>query len=151
MKSEPDAFSIDDLEGVTSEPWDGVRNYQARNYMREMRVGDLMLFYHSNAKPSGVAGVGRIVSKPYADPTQFDGDSKYFDPKATKEEPRWQLVDVEFVEKFDSVLDLATMKADHALLDMVVTRKGSRLSITPVEKKHFKHVLKRAKAKTKIR
>lgn len=151
MKSEPDAFSIDDLQNTESEPWDGVRNYQARNFMREMRPGDLMLFYHSNAKPSGVAGIGRIVSEPYADPTQFDPDSKYYDPKATKDEPRWQLVDVEFVEKLDEVLDLKSMKEDPGLAEMLVTRKGSRLSITPVDKKHFKRVLKLAKATTKVR
>ena len=151
MKSEEDAFSIDDLQSTDAEPWDGVRNYQARNYMREMRPGDLMLFYHSNAKPSGVAGIGRIVSEPYADPTQFDADSKYFDPKSTEEEPRWQLVDVEFVEKLDAILDLKAMKEDPGLNGMLVLRKGSRLSITPVEKKHFKRVLKLAKAKTKVR
>ena len=151
MKSEPDAFSIDDLEKTDSEGWDGVRNYQARNYMREMKKGDLMLFYHSNAKPSGVAGIGRIVGEARPDPTQYDPESKYFDPKSTKEEPRWQLVDVEFVEKFDAILDLKTMKLDPPLAEMLVLRKGSRLSITPVDKAHFKRVLKLAKAKTKIR
>lgn len=151
MKSEPDAFSIDDLKRDSPEGWDGVRNYQARNYMREMKKGDLMLFYHSNAKPSGVAGIGRIVGEARPDPTQFGSDSKYFDPKATQESPRWDLVDVEFVEKFDAVIDLKTLKADPALTDMAVTRKGMRISITPVDKPHFKHVLKLAKAKLKIR
>ena len=150
MKSEPHVFSIDDLRKKRSEPWDGVRNYQARNYMREMAKGDLALFYHSNAKPPGVAGVCRIVSEAYPDPTQFDRKSEYYDPKSTKENPRWSLVDVAFVEKFDEEIPLQALKDDPALEGMRVVQKGSRLSVQPVEKKHFKHVLKRAKAKTKV-
>lgn len=151
MKSEPDVFSIDDLRKKKSEPWDGVRNYQARNYMREMAPGDLALFYHSNAKPPGVAGVCKIVSEPYPDPTQFDRKSEYYDPKSTREDPRWSLVDVAFVEKFDDEIPLQHLKDDPALKDMRVTQKGSRLSVQPVDKKHFQHVLEMAGAKTKVR
>ncbi|MCB9635777.1 MAG: EVE domain-containing protein [Sandaracinus sp.] len=149
MKSEPDVFSIENLEKKKSEGWDGVRNYQARNYMREMREGDLVLFYHSNAKPSGVAGVATIVSEAKPDPTQFDPKSDYFDEKSKREEPRWDLVEVGFVERFEDVIPLETLKADAKLEGMLVTRKGSRLSVTPVEKAHFERVLKLAGAKTK--
>lgn len=151
MKSEPETFSIDDLERNESEPWDGVRNYQARNFMREMAHGDLVIFYHSNAKPPGAAGVGRICREAYPDPTQFDRKSKYYDPKSKEEDPRWSLVDVEFVEKFAQEIPLQALKDDSALEGMLVTQKGSRLSVQPVDKKHFKRVLKMAGAKTPIR
>jgi predicted RNA-binding protein with PUA-like domain len=148
IKSEPDVFSIHDLEKVAQEPWSGVRNYQARNFMwKNMKVGDLALFYHSNAKPPGVAGVARVASASYPDPTQFDPKSEYFDPKATEEKPRWYLVDFEHVATFDELLPLETLKNDSILSEMVVSQKGTRLSITPVEKKHFARVLKLAKAK----
>ena len=149
MKSEPDVFSIAALEKKKSEGWDGVRNYQARNFMREMREGDLVLFYHSNAKPSGVAGVATIVGEARPDPTQFDPKSDYYDAGATREEPRWDLVEVGFVEKFEDVIPLETLKADAKLEGMLVTRKGSRLSVTPVEKAHFERVLKLAGSKTR--
>jgi len=151
MKSEPDTYSIDHLKRDGSEPWDGVRNYQARNFMREMVVGDLALFYHSNAKPPGVAGICRISKEAYPDPTQFDEKSSYYDPKSKKEDPRWSLVEVSFVEKFDQEIPLQTLKETAQLEGMRVTQKGSRLSVQPVEKKHFKHVLKMAKAKTKVK
>ncbi|MEM9068052.1 MAG: EVE domain-containing protein [Myxococcota bacterium] len=151
MKSEPDVFSIDDLAGETPAEWEGVRNYQARNYMREMKKGDLVLFYHSNAKPSGVAGVAKIEGEARPDPHQFDPKSPYFDAKSKKEEPRWDLVDVGFVEKLDRVIPLAELKAEAKLEGMFVIRKGMRISVTPVEKKHFQHVLRMAKAKTKVR
>lgn len=151
MKSEPSTYSIEDLERDGSEPWDGVRNYQARNFMREMSEGDLVIFYHSNAKPPGAAGVARISREAYPDPTQFDEKSKYHDPKSKREDPRWSLVDVEFVEKFDEAIPLQTLKDDPALEGMVVTQKGSRLSVQPVEKKHFKRVLKLGGAKTSLR
>lgn len=150
MKSEPSTYSIEDLERDGSEPWDGVRNYQARNFMREMAEGDFVIFYHSNAKPPGAAGVARISRSAYPDPTQFDAKSKYHDPKSKKEDPRWSLVDVAFVEKFDEVVPLQTLKDDAALDGMVVTQKGSRLSVQPVEKKHFKRVLKLGGAKTRL-
>jgi predicted RNA-binding protein with PUA-like domain len=149
MKSEPDVFSIEDLEKKKSEGWDGVRNYQARNFMREMREGDLVLFYHSNAKPSGVAGVATIVGEARPDPTQFDPKSDYYDAGATRDEPRWDLVEVGFVERFEDVIPLETLKADAKLEGMLVTRKGSRLSVTPVEKAHFERVLKLAGSKTR--
>jgi predicted RNA-binding protein with PUA-like domain len=150
MKSEPGTYSIDDLARDGSEPWDGVRNYQARNFMREMAKGDLVIFYHSSATPPGAAGVGRICREAYPDPTQFDKKSKYHDPKSKKEDPRWSLVDVEFVERFAREIPLQALKDDPALVGMLVTQKGSRLSVQPVEKKHFKRVLKLAGAKTRV-
>lgn len=143
IKSEPDVFSIDDLAKVKQEPWSGVRNYQARNYMwKDMQPGDLALFYHSNAVPPGVAGVARVVGEPYPDPTQFQEKSEYFDPKASEDKPRWWLVDFEFVEKFPRYVPLAELKEEAALEGMLVLQKGTRLSITPVEPKHFKRVCK---------
>ena len=151
MKSEPDVYSIDNLERDGRESWEGVRNYQARNFMREMVEGDLVIFYHSNAKPPGAAGVGRICRKAYPDDTQFNKKSKYYDAKSKKEDPRWSLVDVEFVEKFGEPISLQALKDDPALDGMRVTQKGSRLSVQPVEKGHFKRVLKIAGAKTRVR
>jgi predicted RNA-binding protein with PUA-like domain len=137
MKSEPDVYSIDDLERDGSECWEGVRNYQARNFMREMAEGDLAIFYHSNAKPPGAAGVCRICREAYPDPTQFDRKSRYHDAKSKKDDPRWSMVDVEFVEKFTKPISLQALKDDPALEGMRVTQKGSRLSVQPVEKGHF--------------
>ena len=150
MKSEPDVYSIDDLERDGTECWEGVRNYQARNFMREMTEGDLALFYHSNAKPPGVAGICRISRAAYPDDTQFDEKSRYYDPKSKREDPRWSMVDVTFVEKLDELVPLEALKDDPQLEGMRVTQKGSRLSVQPVEKKHFKRVLKMGKAKTKV-
>jgi predicted RNA-binding protein with PUA-like domain len=150
MKSEPESYSIDDLERDGREPWDGIRNYQARNFMREMAAGDLVIFYHSSAKPPGAAGIGRICSEAYPDPTQFDPKNKHYDPKSSKDDPRWSLVDIEFVEKFAEEIPLQTLKEEQALEGMRVTQKGSRLSVQPVEKKHFKRVLKMARAKMKV-
>jgi predicted RNA-binding protein with PUA-like domain len=151
MKSEPDVYSIDHLERDGRESWEGVRNYQARNFMREMVEGDLVIFYHSNAKPPGAAGVGRICREAYPDDTQFNKKSRYYDAKSKKEDPRWSLVDVEFVEKFGELVSLQTLKDDPALEGMRVTQKGSRLSVQPVDKGHFKRVLKMAGAKTRVR
>ena len=148
IKSEPDVFGIDDLERVKREPWNGVRNYQARNYMwKDMKPGDLALFYHSNATPPGVAGVAKVACEPYPDDSQFDKKSEYYDPKATEENPRWWLVDFEFVAKFSELFPLEAIKADSLLQEMVVAQKGTRLSITPVEKVHFTRVLKLAGCK----
>jgi predicted RNA-binding protein with PUA-like domain len=148
IKSEPDVFSIEDLKKVKQEPWTGVRNYQARNFMwHEMQPGELAIFYHSNAKPSGAAGVAKVASEPYPDPTQFDPKSEYFDPKATEDKPRWWLVDFQHVATFKELIPLDTMKADAALAEMMVCQKGTRLSINPVEKKHFNRMLKIAKVK----
>ena len=141
IKSEPDVFSIADLKRVKREPWDGVRNYQARNFMRDdMEIGDLALFYHSNAKPPGVAGVARVAGPPYPDPCQFDPSSNYFDEKSHEENPRWSLVDFEFVTAFHSLIPLDQLKADPKLDGMLILRRGNRLSITPVEPKHFRRV-----------
>lgn len=141
MKSEPNVFGIDDLERDGSTCWDGVRNYQARNFMRdEMRLGDLVLFYHSNAKPPGVAGIARVCRAAYLDHTQFDRKSTYFDPKATESEPRWMMVDIEFVEKFPRIVPLDTLKSEPQLDGMLVIKRGQRLSIQPVERKHFDRV-----------
>ncbi|MBC96697.1 MAG: EVE domain-containing protein [Halobacteriovoraceae bacterium] len=138
MKSEPDEFGIDDLKSVGKEAWSGVRNYQARNFMRdEMKVGDEVLFYHSSTKPPGVAGVAVVASKPYADPTQFDSKSPYFDPKSKEDDPRWILVDLKFKKKFKNYIPLSKLKECSELEDMTILQKGNRLSITPVTKKEF--------------
>ncbi len=145
IKSEPDVFSIDDLKKAKREPWDGIRNYQARNFMwRDMKIGDLALFYHSNAKPPGIVGVAKVASNPYPDPTQFKPKNNYYDPKSTKDKPRWWLVDFEFVEKFDELIPLDTLKEDKILSEMMVCQRGTRLSITPVEKKHYSRICKLA-------
>lgn len=141
MKSEPDVYSIDDLAAAGRGMWEGVRNYQARNTMREMRVGDLVLLYHSNAKPSGVAGVARIAREAYPDPFQFEPLSDYYDPKSKPEDPRWSCVDVEFVEKLPRLVSLAELKEQPALEGMEVTRRGSRLSVHPVSAEHFRYVV----------
>jgi predicted RNA-binding protein with PUA-like domain len=148
IKSEPDVFSIHDLETVPQEPWSGVRNYQARNFMwRDMKPGELALFYHSNAKPPGIAGVAKVASASYPDPTQYDSTSEYFDPKATEEKPRWYLVDFEHVATFDELMSLDSIKSDPILSGMMVCQKGTRLSINPVEPEHFQRVLKLAGVK----
>ena len=148
IKSEPDVFSIDDLARVGREPWSGVRNYQARNYMwKDMKPGDLALFYHSNAKPPGIAGIAKVVGTPYPDPTQFDAKSEYHDPKATEEKPRWFLVDFEFVGKFQEILTLEAIKADTLLSEMMICQRGTRLSITPVDPLHYKRACKLARYK----
>lgn len=142
MKSEPDVFSIDDLARVGREHWDGVRNYQARNHMQRMREGDLVLFYHSSAKPPGVAGVARVCREAYPDHSQFDPRSKYYDRASKPDAPRWFMVDVEFVRKLKRFVPLDELKADSALAGMLVTRRGMRLSVQPVERAHFEHVLR---------
>lgn len=143
MKSEPDVFSIDDLARKKSAGWDGVRNYQARNYMRDMRKGDLVLFYHSNAKPSGVAGIARVAKEAHPDPSQFDKKSEYFEPRATKEKPVWDQVEVEFVEKFP-LLPLDRLKGEEALAHMPLLQRGSRLSVMPVREEEWKAILRLA-------
>ena len=141
MKSEPDVFSIDDLQRKGVEPWNGVRNYQARNFMRAMKLGDKVLFYHSNADEIGVVGVMEVSKEAYPDPTQFLSKSEYYDPKSKKEDPRWSLVEVQFVEKFPRIVTLDLMKQTPALEGLLLLRKGSRLSVTPVEAAHFKIIL----------
>lgn len=142
MKSEPDVFSIDTLKNKKKSGWDGVRNYQARNFMRDnMKKGDTVLFYHSSCEIPGVAGLARVSKESHPDPTQFDAQSDYFDPKATKENPRWFMVEVEFVEKFDQVVTLQSIKNEKALEQMPLVQKGSRLSINPVTEKEYKTIL----------
>jgi len=142
MKSEPDVYGIDDLERDGREPWDGIRNYQARNMMRDdMKIGDEVFFYHSNCKEPGIVGIARVASEPYADPTQFDKRSKYFDSKSDKDDPRWCLRDVEFVRKTKRNITLAELKARDDLDGLILTRKGNRLSIMPVSKAHWKKIL----------
>lgn len=146
IKSEPETFSIDDLAKVKREPWSGVRNYQARNFMwKEMRIGDPALFYHSNAKPPGIVGLARVVGEPYPDPTQWDPGSEYFDPKSTEDNPRWWLVDFAFEKKFAELIPLEKLRGIESLADMVILQKGTRLSITPVAAKHFNAVMKLAR------
>lgn len=147
MKSEPDVFGIDDLKKVGTEPWDGIRNYQARNLMRDdMKVGDGVLFYHSNAKPPGVVGVAEVASETYPDPTQFDPDNKYFDAKSKPDNPRWLLLEVKYVRHLPRMVSLAELKETPGLEEMMVTRKGMRLSIQPVTQAEWDIVLKIAEA-----
>ena len=142
MKSEPDVYSIDDLQRDGREMWDSIRNYQARNMMRDdMRIGDEVFFYHSSCKEPGVVGIARVASKPYPDPVQFDKQSRYFDAKSDKDDPRWILVDVEFVRKLKRNITLTDIKAEKSLEDMILVRRGNRLSIMPVEKKHWDKIL----------
>lgn len=138
LKSEPGSYSIDDLRRDGSTCWSGVRNYQARNLMRDrMKVGDLCLFYHSSAEPPGVAGLARVCKAAYADHTALDPKDDHHDPKATKDEPIWLMVDVEFVEKFPHFVPLEALRATPLLKDMLVLRRAQRLSVQPVEKPHF--------------
>ena len=142
MKSEPDAYSIDDLERDGRDMWDGIRNYQARNMMRDdMKIGDEIFFYHSNCDEPGIVGIAKVASEPYPDPTQLDKKSKYFDPKSSKDDPRWCLVDVEFLRKTKRNITLTEIKAQKSLDDMILTRKGNRLSVMPVSKKHWNKIL----------
>ena len=139
MKTEPEAFSIDDLRRKKVEQWDGVRNFQARNYMRDMAAGDMILLYHSGKAPA-VAGVAKVAKVAHPDQTQFDPKSHYYEPRATKEKPVWYCVDVRFVRKFTEPISLARIKADRALGGMLVRERGSRLSVQPVSKEHFTHI-----------
>jgi predicted RNA-binding protein with PUA-like domain len=150
MKSEPDVFSIDDLARLGHSPWDGVRSYQARNHLQAMRVGDLALFYHSSTEARGVVGLARVVQAAQPDPSQFDPKSEFFDKGAKPDAPRWFMVDVEFVEKFPKLFSLDELKADRRLKDMLVVRRGMRLSVQPVELKHMRHVLARCEARTPL-
>lgn len=142
LKSEPDCYSIDDLRRDKVEMWDGTRNYQVRNMMRDqMKKGDLCLFYHSNAgKETGVVGTMKIVKEAYPDPTQFDPKSEHPDPKSDPENPRWLCVDVRFVKKFPRTVTLSELKNDPYFADMTVVQKGNRLSVMPIKKKHFDRI-----------
>ncbi len=145
MKSEPADCSVDDALAAPAHtvPWVGVRNYQARNFMRDaMRVDDGVLFYHSSCAEPGIVGIARVASTPYPDPTQFDPKSPYYDPASRQEEPRWQLVDVQVLRKTRN-LALPELRASQELQELVVLKKGNRLSITPVEPKHWRAIVKR--------
>ncbi|MHB2020662.1 MAG: EVE domain-containing protein [Candidatus Xenobia bacterium] len=147
LKSEPDVFSIEDLKRKGTEMWDGVRNYQARNYLASMRPGDRAFFYHSNAEPPGVAGICEIVKTAYPDPSALDPNSKYYDPKATSDNPIWMVVDVRFREQFPRLVPLAELRETPGLEQMPVTQKGSRLSVQPVTPHEWRIVLKLARRK----
>lgn len=142
MKSEPDTYGIDDLEREKRNMWEGCRNYVVRNYIRDdMQIGDLAFFYHSNIPPVGIVGVMKIVSEAYPDPTQWDPNSDYFDPKSKKENPRWYVRDVEFVRKFKRTITLAELREIPGLEEMVVTRKGNRLSICRVTPQEWEIIM----------
>lgn len=150
MKSEPEAFSIDDLARRKREPWDGVRNYQARNFMRDaMKVGDGVFIYHSNCAVPGIAGVAEVAGDSYPDPTQFDRGSKYHDPASTPEQPRWWLVDVAYVDTLPRVVSLEELRAMPAMEDSPLVRRGNRLSILPITAGQWRAVLAQAKKKPK--
>ncbi|WP_336407851.1 EVE domain-containing protein [Gallaecimonas kandeliae] len=140
MKTEPDVFSIKDLLSQDVSPWEGVRNYQARNFMKEMKEGDLAFIYHSSCKDVGIAGVAKVVRENYVDATQFDPDSPYFDAKSDPAKPRWIRVDVAFVEAWPRVLSLSRLKADEALAEMPLVQKGNRLSVMPVTEAQWQHI-----------
>lgn len=142
MKSEPDEVSVDDVAAMPKKtvPWFGVRNYQARNYMRDqMHVGDPVLFYHSSCPEPGIAGIAKVASTPYPDDTQFDPKGKYFDPKATREQPRWMLVDVKLVKK-TRLIGLPELREHPQLAKMIILQRGNRLSITPVTPEEWRFI-----------
>lgn len=147
MKSEPDAYSIDDLARDRRTPWDGVRNYQVRNMFRnDMQPGDEAFFYHSSCEIPAVVGIMKIAGEARPDPAQFDPRSKYHDPRSKPEDPRWLLVDVAFVRKLARPVTLAEIREDPAFADFTLTRRGNRLSVFPVSKAHWQRILKLEKA-----
>ena len=141
MKSEPQVYSISDLKQEQQTIWDGVRNYQARNFLRQMQVGDLAFFYHSNTKPPGIVGLMKIVASNVVDPTQFEVDSKYYDPKSTRESPRWQTVTVEFERDFGQIISLEHLKQTFSGEQLLVVKKGNRLSVMPVAEEIAQQIL----------
>jgi predicted RNA-binding protein with PUA-like domain len=148
IKSEGACYSIEDLEKDKKTDWFGVRNFQARNFMRDdMKVGDMALFYHSNSKPSGVYGVARVASPVHPDLTALDKKDEHYDPRSTKTKPIWECVDFEFVQKFRDPISLQYIKIDPKLSDMLVAKKGQRLSVMPVSKTHFERVVARGNKK----
>lgn len=152
MKTEPDVFSIDTLKKDKTTWWEGVRNYQARNFMwKDMQEGDDVLFYHSSCEVPGISGLAKVSKTAQPDKSQFDKKSEYFDPKATKEKPNWFCVQVEFVKKFDEVYSLEEIRANEALSTMQVIKRGQRLSIQPVSQTEFKNILSAIEQKPKGR
>lgn len=143
MKSEPDIFSIDHLKKDKTTLWEGVRNYQARNFMmNDMKEGDEILFYHSSCEPPGIAGLAIVTKEKQPDPSQFNKKSKYFDSKATKQKPIWYCVEIGFVKKFSEVISLSTLKETTELAELLVLKRGQRLSIQPVTELHFEWIKK---------
>ena len=140
MKSEPDEFSFQELERKGKEPWTGVRNYQARNFMRAAKVGDLVLFYHSNCAEPGIVGVAKVTKETFPDPTQFDAKSDYYDAKSTKEDPRCSCLEVSFHQAFKRLVSLPDLRACAALKEMLILRPGNRLSVTPVTAAEFQAI-----------
>jgi predicted RNA-binding protein with PUA-like domain len=138
IKSEPSTYGIDHLQKDCQTPWTGVRNYQARNFMQQMQVGDPVLFYHSSCAVPGVYGLAAVASAPYPDPTQFDPKSPYYEPRSTKEKPVWYLVDMKFVQKFKEPVTLTEIRENPKLKGLMILQRGSRLSVTPVGAEEFK-------------
>jgi predicted RNA-binding protein with PUA-like domain len=150
MKSEANCYSIDDLRHDKKTAWTGVRNYQARNFMRDMRVGDEVLFYHSNGtttEPTGVYGIARVSALAHVDDTQFDPADEHVDPKATYDRPIWECVDVQFLKKFQHPITLSEIKFEPKLAGIMVAQTGSRLSVQPVSEKHFQEIVKMSEEK----
>ena len=141
MKSEPAVYSILDLQIQRQTIWDGIRNYQARNFLQQMQIGDLAFFYHSNAEPPGIFGLMKIIETGIADPTQFDSNSKYYDPKSSVESPRWLTVKVEFINLFSQPIYLSTLKAKFTSDELLLVKKGNRLSVIPVMETVAKNIL----------
>lgn len=132
LKSEPTDYSITDLERDRTTVWDGVRNYQARNFLRQMKVSDRVFIYHSNAKPPGITGLARVITENVVDPTQFNPQDKHYDPKATREAPRWQTVDIEFIQKFPRLISITELKQKFSPEELLVVKRGNRLSVMPI-------------------
>lgn len=150
IKSEEDEYPLSTLQNEPEQKvaWDGIRNYQARNFMRDkMAIGDEILYYHSRCKEPGIVGLAKVVSEPYPDPTQFNKKSKYYDEKSTQENPRWMLRDFAYVSTFQRRVTLTELKEDPSLSEMLVVKKGQRLSIQPVDKEHFTYIKKLANTK----
>ena len=145
MKSEPDAYSIKDLKKDQETLWDGIRNYQARNFMRSMKIGDQAFFYHSNTKPPGIVGLMEIIDTHLVDPFQFDQTSKYFDKKSTRDNPRWDCVKTKFISEFKNILTLKELSETYTPEELTLVRKGNRLSIMPINKAIAKEFLKKLK------
>jgi len=141
VKTESNTYSIADFKRDRTTAWSGVRNYQARNFLREMKPGDKVLFYHSVIDPTGIMGLAQVKKGAYPDPTQFDKKSEYFDEKASKENPRWFSPDLEFIEEFSEPLGLAILRKEKGLKDMLLLQRGSRLSVQPVSEKQFQIIL----------
>lgn len=148
LKSEPSTFSIDDLRQLPNRTtcWDGVRNYQARNFLRAMAAGDYVLFYHSNADPPAVVGIAKVVKTAYPDPTQFDKKNKYYDPASKPSQPRWDMVDIAYVRRFRRPLTLDELRKEAKLKGMILLQKGSRLSVQPVSPLEWQHIMNLEKA-----